>query len=156
MKFLLLFFAVLPFIGFSQSSNKIKLSGQIQMVSYHQGGMMLPDEYKQPRPYGVKLFVIKFSEKNTKLVVVDSIQGNDFGAFEIQLEPGKYGFVTSAEKDNLKNGQFLPTSHSEQTEHTGSNSFWETNMQMPLSLKEEDVSGFTITYTNTSVCYTCP
>ena len=151
--FLILF---LSSFTIAQDVHKAKVIGNAYLISYHQGGAELPQEYKMPQPYQVTLYVVELKDSTAKPKFVQKIQTDVNGLFEVELDPGMYGFVTEPDMKKLEKGQVLPTGFSEVSEHESHNSSWTSNVELPLVLKEGESRRISITHSSTSVCYMCP
>lgn len=135
---------------------QLTISGTTEIVSYHQGGAMLADEYKLPKPYKTELYVISFKDSLTIPKVVVKFETDDQGNFSISLPPGKYGFVTPEEIERLEPGQLLPKSTEIWSTHTYSSTGWYANINLPIELSGNPVKNVVLTYSSTSGCMTCP
>lgn len=136
------------------------VTGTVQMVSYHQGGIqILPSEMMPTPSKNVKLYVVEYLGPKEKSVVVGQIKSDENGKYEIKLPPGKYGFVL--EKDEIRKGTFLPGMNNPKSkeidfQEIGYQDYWELNTLQPFEVTNIDLSNINITHYMISVCYTCP
>ena len=93
---LLVALILLPLTSMSQT--KFKFQGRIEINSISRGGAAFPDNYFRAVPFQATIYVVKYIDSVTVPVIVDTIQSDKDGKFEIDLIPDIYGFVSSIEK----------------------------------------------------------
>ena len=151
---LLVVLILLPLTGMSQA--KFKFQGRIEIRSVSQGGAPRPDNYFRAVPFQTTVYVVKYIDSATVPIIVDTIQSNKDGRFEIELVPDRYGFVSGIDINSLKSGQFFPQSTSTHTGHMYYSTSWESDVSFPIDLRKGNVSGVILTYHSQSSCMDCP
>lgn len=150
---LLLSFSVTWFCS-AQSDDLTRLSGYVGVVSYHQGGIRLPDDVQMPKPYETSFWVVEYTDSAEIPVPVQRVETDSTGYFEVHLPPGKYGFATEEDLNKLRPGQILPTAYHTQDDYIFSNSYWTCSEALPLEMDRE--KSIVLNYYNVSVCNKCP
>lgn len=157
MKYLIItLLGIIPFFASAQDQDKSVLTGHVYLISYHQGGVELPPEEYMPRPNQTTIYVVQLKDSLSRPKVVETVESDVNGFFEIQLEPGLYGFVTKEDLGNLRKGQVLPDGYSDRGEYNATHSYWSTDVQLPLKIEAGEECSISITHTSTSICYMCP
>ena len=157
----LLFLILFVFVNYGQ--NLIKMEGKIQLVSYHQGGVELPDEYRMAKPCpNEKVILVKYNGANEYSTFVALIQSDSNGCFEIELQEGYYGFVAMNQKHQLNKvkGLYLPIPpiNKVQTDFSGvgTNDYWTINSAEAFEVKNGKTETMIFTHYDITVCYMCP
>lgn len=159
----LLFAAILfPLASVAQSdtisqTGKYKVSGTIMSLYIVQGGAEEPyPPEAEPFP-NCKLYLVKIESPDQIPVLIDSIQADLDGNFEIMLEKGTYGFVLGKDLDSLSAGQYLPTDYSRgygmsETHSVG----WDISTRGPIVVEGEDILNLILTKVEAHICNSCP
>jgi hypothetical protein len=147
------------------SQDTFKVKGEINLVSYYQGGMELPDEYRSPKPNpDIPVIIVKFNGVDKYSTYVTTITSDKDGKFEIDLPKGKYGYVTVDQKDQLKKekGVFTPIppkvneNEKQVFKDEGVSDYWTINSYQPFEVSAESHQTMILTHYLITVCYTCP
>lgn len=160
MKTLFTFMIFLMFLGLN-AQELYTVTGTIQMVSYSQGGMELPPSEMMPQPLPNKhLYVVQYFGTKEKSIIITKFTSDKNGNYEVQLPPGKYGFIQ--DKSELKRGVFLPgmndnkSNEDEILQDFAHHDYWELNTLQAFEVTNIDMSNVNLTHYSISICYTCP
>lgn len=145
-----------PFAGNTQQTDLVLLAGNIEIISYHQGGAQLPYEFTLPKPYATTIAIVEYLDSLTIPKFVKSVESDLNGQFEVYLPRGKYGFVTIGDLNKLARGQVLPAAFNTRDEHIYTNSYWYTEERLPLDLTQAESGMISLIYNNSSSCMDCP
>jgi hypothetical protein len=158
---ILLILLLLVISNFGQDLVKVK--GEIQLVSYYQGGMELPEEYKKAKPnLNKSLIIVKYNGANEYSTYVTIITSDSNGHFEIELPKGKYGFVTINQKSKIKKqkGLYLPVIQKEPITDISAgeaiSDYWSLNSGQPFEVGKNTKGKMIITHYHITICYLCP
>ena len=161
-------YSVLIFILLSPVfAQEYEVQGNIQLVSYSQGGVELMPEAYMPYPAAdVKMFVVQYNGADKKPTVIRPIKSDSTGRFEITLPEGEYGFLLTRDKTKFKDGQYLPEAKGNGVGNNpeaidigdgyGYQDYWVMNCSGPFKVRKDGINQVTITHYMVSICYMCP
>lgn len=140
------------------------VTGQIQLVSYYQGGMELPPEMMMPTPLAeTKLYVVKYYGPSEKPKIITQVMSDENGKYEVTLPPGKYGFIQ--DKSEIENGTYLPGMKPSKADKdkkempesgTTTRDYWTLSSAGPFEVVNKDLYHVDITHYLVTICYLCP
>ena len=148
-------------------AQEYEVNGNIDLISYSQGGVeLMPDAY-MPHPLpNFTMFVVKYNGADKKPTVVGYIKTDSLGKFSTRLPEGKYGFLLTRDKSQLKEGQYLPESigvndrdgldEIDFNEGFSHQDYWVLSTGGPFWVSKEGLNTVTITHYDVSICYMCP
>ncbi len=164
MKSLLLVFILL--VVQPLSAQDYQINGKVQLISYQQGGMVLPPSAYLPKALtNYTVFITSYSKDSKDTIIIDSTITDSLGNFTLKAPEGQYNLLVSSSDGHISK-KVVPsqiTSPSTTSEKKKEpvigwyhSDHWTLNIDTPLIVNQSFNNPLLITHYLVSTCMMCP